>query len=394
MEVNPRSRGVLRACLPRLAAMFPGRILPGAFDGFDSIVPQDIFTASRSVPAWLPLLPAPPTLIGVSTPCVGTSRAGPGRGIQGSASSVTVHALRIVADILAALSPQASSTTQLPAAPCGWIFETAEIKDSDHRLAVRDAARLYSAAMGPRIVDNASWRGSTAQRFTEMYSNLASPHDWLGVPARPRCLPFLPLPSILRPGETVQIWNIRFHGPPVWPNEEGSPLVVYPKHIRYSHSHQWDFAPIPPCVRRSARFAADPLNGWGHGVGVSWLNDNPALPSPTMLELAMGFPPGFTAASHIGSSEVLALSANDRWACLGDVWDPNLIASTIGACSTLDYQPPALNTPRPRPPPCRPHLLRPRSVPPMFHGLSPRCFPKTTCGPWWIRPARAAFLLC
>ncbi len=103
VEVNPQARSVLRASVPLLCAEFPGRVTPASFSRFDERIPQDRFLACRTLPEWLPTIPAP-TVISITAPCVGTSRAGAGRGILDSASSAALPAIRIAHDILMARS--------------------------------------------------------------------------------------------------------------------------------------------------------------------------------------------------------------------------------------------------------------------------------------------------
>ena len=129
IEIDPVTRGVLRTNLRALHAAYPQQPDMHAEQEFDTVVPQDLFAAARTVRVWLPKLQHAPNLLAVSTPCVGTSRAGLGAGRRTGPSAAVFPALSIAAYIMHSAhraAPSAAASGEL-VAKCGWIFEAAEI---------------------------------------------------------------------------------------------------------------------------------------------------------------------------------------------------------------------------------------------------------------------------
>ena len=358
VEVNPVSR-VLKANVPVLRHTFPNQTSDATFAAFDESVPQDLFIAARSAMLWLQEQTELPTLASITAPCVGGSVAGAGRGAGTPVGAVFLPALTIVGFIMEEYKARGQLVPGT--APCGWFLETTEIKPSDHRPAVLELEEAYATALGDKAVDNAAWRGSTAHRRAQVYTNIGLAQDWPTMSAQPPIAPFIPLQDILRHGERVQTWQPSYHGPAQPPNAAGKPLVVYPKHLRTAGSHQWRAATLTPQQLQSARYRADPLNGWGHGPGVTWYQGTLAVPTATQVEKSMGYRPGYTAAyvpyhpaTPISQVPRLPVAEGDRVARLGDAWDPNActfaIIDRIASSARMPAPQTRPSNKRPRPP--------------------------------------------
>ena len=332
--MNPVSRGVLKANIPVFQHSFPTQISDATFAAFDNNIPQDLFIAARSAMLWLQAQRDLPTLASITAPCVGGSVAGAGKGAGTPVGAVFLPALTIVGFVMEEY--KARALLRPGSAPCGWFLETTEIKQSDRRPAVLELDEAYATALGDKAVDNAAWRGSTAHRRAQVYTNIGQAQDWPAMSAAPPIAPFIPLQDILRHGERVQFWQPRFHGPAQPPNAAGQPLVVYPKHLRTAGSHQWRAASLTPQQLRSPQYRADPLNGWGHGPGVTWYRGTYAIPEAAQVEKSMGYRPGYTAvyiphdaAVPLQRAPRVPLPEESRVARLGDAWDPNACTYAI-----------------------------------------------------------------
>ena len=392
IEVNSVSRGILKANVPVLAAQFPHQVSETAFTAFDEGIAQDLFLAARSVMHWLQSQQDLPTLMSITAPCVGGSVAGAGRGAGTPVGAVFLPALTIVGCVMEEY--RARGLLQPGHAPCGWFLETTEIKPSDHRPAVLELEAAYSAALGVKAVDNAAWRGSTAHRRAQVYTNIGSAADWPAIANRPPIAPFVPLQDILRIGERVQIWQPKIHGPAQFPNEAGKPLLVYPKHLRTKGSHQWRAASLSASQRASPRYRQDPLNGWGHGPGVTWYRGACAIPEARQVEQSMGYRPGYTAvyvphspAAAPAPAPRMPVAEEERVARLGDAWDPNACSFAISDRIASSARMPAPRPPAPKPPqpPAKVKNKPPRapmpSTPPDSASQPPAHQPKPTTSP-------------
>ena len=332
-ERNTKARGVFRANIPAVCAGYG--ISREALESFDLSLPQDVLHLEAAAPAILQSMTDSqlPTLVAMTAPCTAGSAAGRGEGPGAAAGQVFLSCLAIVGHIFDEYA--ARGLSQPGSAPCGWLFETSPLRDADDRPGVRSLDRLYTTAMGQRAVDDAGCKGSTAHRSTQMYTNLGTATDWPSIHKRGVRMPYTPIHQILRPGEYMQVWDVRNHGHPRWPDAAGMPPVLYPKFVRSFGSHAWRAQQLTEDQLRADAAKPNMFSGRSHAIGVSSYKGYPHIPTCSMTEAALGFPAGYTATSLLPDASAFqgyraAPSTNgDRYGYLGDVWDPNLITAVL-----------------------------------------------------------------
>eukprot|EP00873_Tetraselmis_striata_P021799 jgi/Tetstr1/442063/TSEL_030242.t1 len=316
IEVNNVSMGIVRANISRLVDTYPGLISREAFETMDTWMPPDAFAAARGAPRLFEQAADLPTLVVLTPPCVGNSRAGPGHGTSRGAGSVVPAALQILEALGQEYERRGGGAGE--EAPFGWLFETAPIAEWDRRGPVAALRADLQGALGPRLHEDAARRGSTARRWTQMHTNLGSAGTWATASKAPPLAPIYTVAQLLRPGEKVQLYDSSLHGPTEWPNVEAEPMRCYPKVVRSVGSHAWR------------------VNRYGpgkHGLGVTLLDNELEQPSVHMLERMLGFPKDWSrwsalpvrdAAGNVRGQTVFEVSEDQRAAKLGDVFDPNL----------------------------------------------------------------------
>ena len=317
-EVDPVSRGVVLANQGKYRDCYPGRLGLGTFAEVDAL-PQDLFVLSRVAEDVFRDMEELPNLVFATVPCTEGSVAGQGRGATTHRGQLFRHAATVVGKLLEDYARRGlGGEGQL--APCGWMFETAPMRTEGKGGAVARMKEAYSAALGERTWDDAGKKGGTSRRLTEMYTNLGAAEDWRTLSTRGLRLPKVPIESLLRPGEQLQVWDDAKHGKAVWPNVHGVRLRVWPKFMRSQGSHQFR------AVRK--RKAPGGAPQWDMAVGVSMWKGSPHVPSAEMEEKAMGLWQGYTAAT-LCEGRARFLYPDERLARLGDLWERNLITATM-----------------------------------------------------------------
>ena len=317
-EVDPVSRGILKANSFIYGEKYSGRLGMAALKGLEDL-PQDLFVLSRQAGQLFAKMSELPDLVLATVPCTECSVAGLGRGASTPRGQLFRHAATVVGRLMEEYHARRLWDEGM-LAPCGWIFETAPMKTQGHEGAVERLQAAYSAVLGRRTWDDDGQKGGTSRRLTEMYTNLGQEEDWESLNSRGRKLPVVPIRRLLRPGEKLQVWDSKVHGPAVWPNVNGLELRVWPKFVRSSGSHQYRAT--------LKRKATGSLPQWKMAVGVSMWRGQPTIPSAEMQEQALGLWPGYTAVT-VCNGQASRLEPKERLPRLGDVWGRNLISATL-----------------------------------------------------------------
>lgn len=315
IEYDEKSKGILRRRLEKLLCEFPSQSFADTFSEFDTAFPEDVFDAADLAEVLFRDMPRLPTLLSLSPPCTGGSGAGPGHGLRRGEGTAVFQALRIMAALFREYERRGLWVRGQTDAPFGFLWETAPVVGGEDRPAAEELQLVYLRTMGPARRDDAARRGSVCRRFTQLHTNLGAAEDWQTPSTQWQC-PLPTLKSLLRTGEQLQIVK-PFHGQSEFPNTVGQRALVLPKVLRSHTSHGW---------RRDEK-------GPGcHGLGVTLLDGNLVVPEVQALEKGMGFPADWTRFSWMKSSTGnvwgVELSEAERWARLGDVFDPNLAVHT------------------------------------------------------------------
>ena len=337
IEINPETRGVLKANFKWFSDSYPSQ-LPSPhlwMPYFDSRLPQNLLDWGSDADTYERLRSMPdehlPDIISITTPCTEGSAAGMGKGMTTPKGFLALHAIRITRCVIVELNRRRTiAGLPLDFAPLGWIFETSPIKSArNSNLSHLDDT--LALCLGQKAIDNDGAKGATAIRWTQMYTNMGRSSDWPSISSRSRRLPMIPLRSILRSNEIVQTWNSDRHGPASWPNIEGHPIRAYPKFVRSLGSYQHRVGTAGSCRSHSAD---DPR---GDAPGVTRIGGIPHLPTPSMMELAVGLREGYTEESmrSLGSAtrpRSLArteVTVASRMGMIGDMWGRRLITETM-----------------------------------------------------------------
>eukprot|EP00873_Tetraselmis_striata_P020369 jgi/Tetstr1/440633/TSEL_028943.t1 len=136
---------------------------------------------------------------------------------------------------------------------------------------------------------------------------------------------------LLRLGEVPQVVYPDMHGPAEWPNRAGEPMEAYPKIVRSEGSHTWRAGTRKTHGAHISKSIGQRLDYVSHGLGVTMLRGNLALPSPIQLKRAVGLPADWTpwsalvcdGGASLGVAE-LTDPPEERATRVGDIFDPNL----------------------------------------------------------------------
>lgn len=315
IEYDEKSKGILRRNLDRLIKRFSSQVFADTFEEFDTVFPEDVFDAAELAAVLFEDMQHLPTLLSLSPPCTGGSGAGPGHGLRRGEGTAVYQAMRIMAALLLEYERRGLWSKGQAEAPFGFLWETAPVVGGEDRPAAEELQLVYLRTMGAARLDDAAKRGSVCRRITQLHTNLGAAADWPAPPTQWQ-RPLLPLESLLRPGEQVQIVK-QFHGQAEFPNELGRRAEALPKVLRSHTSHGWrTHEKGPDC----------------HGLGVTMLEGQLVVPEAAALELGMGFPEDWTRFSCMRTSTGkiwgAELREEERWARLGDAFDPNLAVFT------------------------------------------------------------------
>ena len=203
------------------------------------------------------------------------------------------------------------------------MYETSPTVDPRPNIAALRAE--LKVLLGEPASPDAARCGGTSRRVTELYTNLGREDTWPTLSHRLNRDPIVPLAEILRPGERMQPWDSRFHGPVRLPDVEGEVPRVYPKIVRSLGSHAWraELITIKDKVRGGY------ISKYPIGVTVMDGVSHLLVPSPEQMEKAFGLPVGFTSAWESSAGVVTPLDNNQRRGLLGDIFDPNVHSAAL-----------------------------------------------------------------